>query len=155
MALLKNKKIKTEKRDLSPIAIIKILESTKPSWSELDDEFKEAYEKCIFLINRFISSKEIYLPLVDLLTTKSFTPERHYELLRNTISKQTHYFNLKAYKKNEDEEDKNTIITLLAIQKEYDLTEIEAKEHLFMIPKEEAKKISDKWKPILTLKKLI
>ena len=79
MALLKNKKIdKIVKRDLSPIAILNVLETTKPSWDDLDDEFKEAYEKCIFLINRFISSKPIYIPLVNLLTTASFNPRRHY-----------------------------------------------------------------------------
>jgi len=156
MALLKNKKIdKIVKRDLSPIAILNVLETTKPSWDDLDDEFKEAYEKCIFLINRFISSKPIYIPLVNLLTTASFNPRRHYELLRNTIAKQTHYFNLKAYKKDTEKPLKDELLKIIAIKKEYNLTEKEALDHLTMIPPEETLEIVNKWKPWVEMKKLL
>lgn len=156
MALLKNRKIeKTEKRNLSPIALINVLETTKTDWDLLDDDFKEAYTKCMFIINRFISSKEIYIPLVNLLTTSKFSPKRHYELLKYTIAKQTHYFNLKAYKKEDEKTSKNELIKILAIQKEYDLTEKEAKDHLLMIPNEEAQELADKWKPWLEMKNLI
>jgi hypothetical protein len=156
MALLKNKKIeKYKKRDLSPIAIINVLETTKPDWDSLDEDFKEAYKKCMFLINRFISSKPIYLPLVHILTTSKFSPRRHYDFLRYTIAKQTHYFNLKAYKKEDEITSKTELIKLLAIKKEYDLTEREAKDHLLMISTEEAQELANKWKPWLEMKKLI
>ncbi len=156
MALLKNKKIeKYKKRELSPIALINILETTKTDWDLLDEDFKEAYKKYIFILNRFISSKQIYIPLVNLLTTSKFSPRRHYELLKYTIARQTHYFNLKAYKKEDEKTSKNELIKLLAIKKEYNLTEKEAKDHLLMIPIEEAQQLADKWKPWLEMKKLI
>lgn len=150
MALLKNKE-KIGKKTISPIDIINVLEKGNIPWNELDEDFKEIYEKYIFLINRFISSKELFLPLLDLLTTKKFNPGRHYELLRIALAGRSYYFNLKAYKKN-DEDDKYESL-LSAIQKEYDLTKKEAKEHLMMVSKEEANKILDKWKVILSFKK--
>jgi len=55
--------------------MLSIIETTKTPWNELTEDQQKAYNP--FMINRFVSSKEIYAPaiakIVSSITTNKFT----------------------------------------------------------------------------------
>ena len=78
--------------------VVGVIELDKRPWSQLDDEFKKTYSQ--FMINRIVSSKKQYLPLIAKLSTMKLSDEQHYTFLCSLVNKQKHYFDYKSYKQN-------------------------------------------------------
>lgn len=123
--------------------VLSAIELEKQPWIELSDEFKNAYNQ--FMLNRFISSKKQYLPIIAKLSTLKLTNEQHYVFLCSLINKQKHYFDYKSYKvkKNIDENSIN------AVMKEFNVSRRTAKEYIELLGIANTDIIVNKWKDYL------
>lgn len=119
--------------------VINEIETNKTAWIDLSDDFKKAYSQ--FMLNRFISSKKVYLPLIAKLSTLKLSDEQHYNFLCSIINKQKHYFDYKAYKttKTLDPE------TLFALTNEFKLGKKDVERFLEVLTEKDVKMIVDKW----------
>lgn len=121
--------------------VLNEIEFDKKPWAELDDEFKKTYSQ--FMLNRLVSSKSQYLPIIAKLSTMGLTDEQHYMFLTSVVKRQKHYFNYKSYKVNKPVDDK----TLFAIMQEFKRGRKEALMYLDLLSVEDVKQIVNKWMP--------
>ena len=124
--------------------MLSMLETAKTPWNELTEDQQKAYNP--FMINRFVSSKEIYTPAVAQIDTLKLTPEQHYTLMCELVSN-THknYFDYKAYKKEKSSKSDKKDLLIYAISNEYEIGNREAKMYLEQIPDEVLAKLASKW----------
>lgn len=122
--------------------ILNLMESTKPSWDELTDEQKKAYSP--FMINRFVSSKKQYLPILAKVATLKLTPEQHYTLINSLLSPQKHYFDYKAYKTTKMYTDEQ----LYALRQEFKIGNKDAKRYAEFLSEVELRELTARWKPL-------
>jgi len=121
--------------------ILDMIQTKRIPWSELDEAYKKAYSQ--FMINRFISSVEMYLPILAKLSEiKQLTDEQHYTILCNTLATK-HWFTYKTYKK--EKTDKDTELLLFAISKEYEIGRREAKTYINNLTETVKDKLRSKW----------
>ena len=128
----------TEKKKNPIFEILNSICTKKYDWTELPDEFKSAYNQ--FILNRFLSSYEYLLPLLNELTTKKLTNRQHYTILYTWVKKTKHYFNYDAYKVEAVDEP-----LMVALKKEYDIGNKEAKRYNELLNDAQRKILKDKW----------
>lgn len=123
--------------------MLSMIETVKTPWKDLTEDQQKAYAP--YMINRFVSSKEIYAPAVAQIDTLKLTPEQHYALMCELVSN-THrnYFDYKAYKKSKDT-DKNFDLLIWACSKEYEIGAREAKMYLEYMKQEVKDQLIQKW----------
>ena len=123
--------------------MLSMIETVKTPWKDLTEDQQKAYAP--YMINRFVSSKEIYAPAVAQIDTLKLTPEQHYALMCELVSN-THrnYFDYKAYKKSKDT-DKNFDLLIWACSREYEIGAREAKMYLEYMKQEVKDQLIQKW----------
>lgn len=136
----------TEKeKKIGMFDVINMIEGAKIPWKDLTDDYKKSISQ--FMINRFVSSKELYLPLLDKVSTMKLSDEQYYELLCSFIdNKRKHYFDYKAYKK--DKKDDATELLVYAYTKEYECGNREAKREINKLSEEVKSKLKSKWQDV-------
>lgn len=127
--------------------VLNSIELEKQQWCELSDEFKKAYSQ--FMLNRLVSSKKQYLPIVAKLSTLKLTDEQHYTFLCSLINAQKHYFDYKAYRTKKDVNENS----IKAIMKEFNVSKRTAKAYIELLGVADTKAITDKWKDYLAVYK--
>lgn len=131
----------TEKK-IGLFDILNMIEGRKLPWSKLSDDYKNEYNQ--FIINRFVSSYEMYAPIVAELTTRKLTDEQHYLILCNFISgNYKHWFNNKAYKKEKNGDERDLLI--FATCREYEIGERGAKLYINNLKTDVKDKLCEKW----------
>ena len=131
--------------------MLSMIETVKTPWKDLTEDQQKAYAP--YMINRFVSSKEIYAPAVAQIDTLKLTPEQHYALMCELVSN-THrnYFDYKAYKKSKDT-DKNYDLLIWACSREYEIGAREAKMYLESMKQEVKDQLIQKWEESYKLQK--
>lgn len=131
--------------------MLSMIETVKTPWKDLTEDQQKAYAP--YMINRFVSSKEIYAPAVAQIDTLKLTPEQHYALMCELVSN-THrnYFDYKAYKKSKDT-DKNYDLLIWACSKEYEIGAREAKMYLESMKQEVKDQLIQKWEESYKMQK--
>lgn len=138
------KKAETEEKEKSIglFDVLGMIEGAKTPWNDLDEGYHKAYSQ--FMINRFISSKDVYLPIIEKLSTLKVTDQQHYEILCNAISgSRRHFFDYKSYKKEKVGKDEEFLI--FALSKEYEIGKREAKTYINKINESEKTYLKNKW----------
>lgn len=107
-------------------------------WEELPEECRKGYSK--FMINRFISSYEYLIPLANELSIQKLTDKQHYTILYAWVKKTKHYFNYTAYKVEKENPD-----LMIAIKKEYNIGNKEARRYNKLLNNELREKLLKKW----------
>lgn len=107
-------------------------------WEELPEGCRKGYSQ--FMINRFISSYEYLIPLANELSIQKLTDKQHYTILYTWVKKTKHYFNYTAYKVEKENPD-----LLIAIKKEYNIGNKEAKRYNKLLNNELREKLLKKW----------
>jgi hypothetical protein len=92
------------------------------------------------MINRFISSYEYLIPLANELSIQKLTDKQHYTILYTWVKKTKHYFNYTAYKVEKENPD-----LMIAIKKEYNIGNKEAKRYNKLLNNELREKLLKKW----------
>lgn len=129
----------TKEKKKNPLfEILNVIQTKEYDWAHLPDELKSKYSQ--FMINRFISSYEYLLPLVNEITTKRLTNEQHFTLLYNWVKKTKHYFNYKSYATEKEDED-----LIIALKKEYSIGSREAKRYNECLTNEQREYLKKKW----------
>ena len=128
----------TEKKKNPIFEILNSICTKKYDWTELPDEYKNAYNQ--FILNRFLSSYEYLLPLLNELTIKKLTNRQHYTILYTWVKKTKHYFNYDAYKTEAVDES-----LMVALKKEYGIGNKEAKRYNELLNDAQRKILKDKW----------
>lgn len=123
--------------------VLNSIELEKQPWVELSDEFKKTYNQ--FMLNRLVSSKTLYLPIIAKLSTIKLTDEQHYTFLCSVINKQKHYFDYKSYKVKKTVSDD----TLNAVMREFKISKRTAKEYIDLLSVADLDTITNKWKDYL------
>jgi hypothetical protein len=129
----------SEKKKNPLFEILGFICTKKYTWNEMPEEYRAVYSQ--FPLNRFLSSYEYLLPLLNELTTKKFTNEQHYMTLYTWVKKTKHYFNYDAYRV-ESNIDNDLCI---AIKKEYGIGNREAKRYNEMLNEGQRKYLKNKW----------
>jgi hypothetical protein len=129
---------------MNVIDILSLLENKQFEWNELAEDVQKSYSQ--FMINRFVSSKIQYVNVLAEVARYKMTNEQHYNLVKDLIAKQKHYFNYKAYKKAKV----NSLDDLLifAIKKELEVGKREAESYIEFLSETDIKEVKAKWKPI-------
>ena len=91
----------------------------KIDFDSSNDEQVKSYSQ--YMINRFVSMTDIYLPIVNEINQYDLPKETHYNYYKNLLPKRKHYFKYIKKKKDINLEDKK----LLCIYFECGLKEIE------------------------------
>ena len=139
---MKTSNAEPEEKKCSLYDMILIAESVKTPWNELTEEQQKLWTP--FVINRFISSREEYAPLIACIDKYNLTPEQHYTYICSLIDpRRKHYFNYKAYKTEKASDDDKMLIW--ACSKEYEIGFKEAKMYLEQMPKEVKDELKSKW----------
>lgn len=107
-------------------------------WEELPEECQKNYSQ--FMTNRFISSYEYLIPLANELSIQKLTNKQHYTILYTWVKKTKHYFNYTAYKVEKENPD-----LLIAVKKEYNIGNREAKRYIKLLNNEIKEKLLTKW----------
>jgi hypothetical protein len=129
----------SEKKRNPLFDILNIICTKEYTWETLPEEYKLAYSQ--FMINRFLSSYDYLMPLLDEVTTKHLTDEQHFTLLYTWVKHTKHYFNYNAYKiDNKVDED---LIT--SIKKEYKVGTREAKRYNEVLTEPQREYIKKRW----------
>ena len=119
--------------------VVGVIELDKRPWSQLDDEFKKTYSQ--FMINRIVSSKKQYLPLIAKLSTMKLSDEQHYTFLCSLVNKQKHYFDYKSYKQNKMLDK----LTMYALEHEFNIGCKDAMRYAEMLSAADLKALCKKW----------
>lgn len=119
--------------------VVSSIELEKLPWSQTTEEFKKTYSQ--FMINRIVSSKKQYLPIIAKLSTLKLTDEKHYEFLCSLINKQKHYFDYKSYKQNKVLDK----LTLYALEHEFNIGYKDAMRYADMLSAADLKQLCSKW----------
>lgn len=132
-----------EPKKLGLFDVLGMIEGQQLPWNELSEEFQKLYSP--YMINRFISSKEQYAPIISKIDTLKLTPEQHYTLLCQIVdNRKRHYFDYKAYKKQKVEKDENLLI--YACCHEYEIGAREAKTYINTMNDTVKEQLKTKWK---------
>ena len=129
---------------MNVIDILSLLENKQFEWNELAEDVQKSYDQ--FIINRFVSSKIQYVNVLAEVARYKMSNEQHYNLIKDLIAQQKHYFNYKAYKKEKD----NSLDDLLifALKKELEVGKREAESYIEFLSETDIKEVKAKWKPI-------
>lgn len=139
--MISNTEDKDEKKP-TMFDMLNIIETTKTPWNELTEDQQKVWNP--YMVNRFISSKEIYLPIIAELDTLTLTPEQHYTLVCQFVSNNhKHYFDYKSYKKEKVATSDELLI--YACSKEYEISKKEAKMYLENMKSEAKVQLKTKW----------
>lgn len=128
----------SEKKKNPIFEILSSICTKKYDWANLPDEYKSAYNQ--FILNRFLSSYEYLLPLINELTIKKLTNQQHYTILYTWVKKTKHYFNYEAYKTEAMDQD-----LIVALKKEYDIGNKEAKRYNELLNDAQRNILKTKW----------
>ena len=128
----------SEKKKNPIFEILSSICTKKYDWANLPDEYKSAYNQ--FILNRFLSSYEYLLPLINELTIKKLTNQQHYTILYTWVKKTKHYFNYEAYKTETTDQD-----LIVALKKEYDIGNKEAKRYNELLNDAQRNILKTKW----------
>lgn len=127
-----------EKKKSPLFELLNFICTKQYTWEDLPYEYKQGYSQ--FMINRFMSSYEYLLPLLNELTTKQLSNEQHYKILYEWVKKTKHYFNYNAYKV--EKIDPNLLISL---KKEYNIGTKEAKRYNELLNDSQREFLINKW----------
>lgn len=127
-----------EKKKNPLFEILNYICTKQYTWAELPDECKRTYTQ--FVINRYLSSYEYLLPLLNEITISTLTDEQHYTLLYTWVKHTKHYFNWDAYKV--EKMDPNLLISL---KKEFKIGNKEAMRYNELLTNEQREIILNKW----------
>jgi len=143
----------TEEEKVKSVGLFDILgmiEGEKIEWKLLPAEFHKAYSQ--FMVNRFISSKDVYVNIAEKLSTMRISDEHHYTIVCAVVmGNRKHYFNYKSYKKEKVSKEEGLLI--FALSKEYEIGKREAKTYINTISTEERNRLLIKWKDLYDLEK--
>lgn len=140
---MKTSNVEPEEKKYSLYDMILIAESVKTPWQDLTEEQQKLWTP--FVINRFISSREEYAPLIAMVEKYKLTPEQHYTFICSLIDgSRKHYFNYKAYKTDKATDDEKLLIW--ACSKEYEIGAREAKMYLADMTDDVKDTLKAKWK---------
>ena len=128
----------TEKKKNPIFEILSSICTKKYDWTNLPDEYKSAYNQ--FILNRFLSSYEYLLPLINELTIQKLTNQQHYTILYTWVKKTKHYFNYDAYKTEATDQD-----LIVALKKEYNIGNKEAKRYNELLNDAQRNILKTKW----------
>jgi hypothetical protein len=128
----------TEKKKNPIFEILSSICTKKYDWTNLPDEYKSAYNQ--FILNRFLSSYEYLLPLINELTIQKLTNQQHYTVLYTWVKKTKHYFNYEAYKTEAVDQD-----LIIALKKEYNIGTKEAKRYNELLNDAQRNILKTKW----------
>ena len=128
----------TEKKKNPIFEILGSICTKKYDWVNLPDEYKSAYNQ--FILNRFLSSYEYLLPLINELTIQKLTNQQHYTVLYTWVKKTKHYFNYDAYKTEAVDQD-----LIIALKKEYNIGTKEAKRYNELLNDAQRNILKTKW----------
>lgn len=128
----------SEKKKNPIFEILSSICTKKYDWTNLPDEYKSTYNQ--FILNRFLSSYEYLLPLINELTIKKLTNQQHYTILYTWVKKTKHYFNYEAYKTEATDQD-----LIVALKKEYDIGNKEAKRYNELLNDAQRNILKTKW----------
>ncbi len=120
--------------------VLNSIEFDKKPWAELDDDFKKAYSQ--FMLNRLISSKKQYLPIIAKLSTMKLSDDKHYAFLCSLINKQKHYFDYKSYKQNKLLD----ALTVYSLEHEFEIGYKDAMRYADILTDNDLKLLCKKWK---------
>lgn len=109
-----------------------------PTWNSLPEEYRNGYSQ--FMINRFMSSQEALLPILDIVSAMRLSNAEHYEILINAVPQRRTYFKYEAYKKLEEDKE-----LLMAIEKEFEVGLREARIYERELNAQAKKDIKEKW----------
>ena len=123
--------------------MLNMIEGDKIPWNELPENLKAAYNP--FIINRFVSSKQFYLPILSIITTLNLTPEEHYTLLCSFVSKQKHYF---SYKKIYPKAKIVDELMVYSLMREYEISRKDVISYIDLLSETELKELCKKWKDV-------
>ena len=107
-------------------------------WEKLPEDCRKNYSQ--FMLNRFLSSYEYLIPLVNELSIQKLSNKQHYTVLYTWVKKTKHYFNYSAYKTEKENPD-----LMMAVKKEYNIGNREAKRYLKLLNNELREKLLTKW----------
>lgn len=139
---VKTQKTEETEKSIGLFDVLDMIQTKRTPWDQLDEGYKKAYSQ--FMINRFISSNEMYLPILAKLTEiKQLTDEQHYMILCNTLSPTKHWFNYKTYKKEKVEKDMELLI--FACCKEYEIGKREARMYINNLTETVKEQLCSKW----------
>ena len=127
--------------------VLDMIQTKRIPWNELDEGYKKAYSQ--FMINRFISSVEMYVPVLAKLSEMRLTDEQHYTILCNTLVSK-HWFNYKTYKKEKAEKDMDLLV--FAVSKEYEVGAREAKTYINNLTETVKDQLRAKWSDLYNSK---
>ena len=128
----------SEKKKNPIFEILASICTKKYDWTNLPDEYKSAYNQ--FILNRFLSSYEYLLPLINELTIQKLTNQQHYTILYTWVKKTKHYFNYDAYKTEATDQD-----LIVALKKEYNIGNKEAKRYNELLNDAQRNILKTKW----------
>lgn len=131
---------------MNVIDILSLLENKQFEWNELAEDVQKSYNQ--FMINRFVSSKIQYVNVLAEVARYKMTNEQHYNLVKDLIAKQKHYFNYKAYKKAKAKDNSTDDLLIFAIKKELEVGKREAESYIEFLSETDIKEVKAKWKPI-------
>lgn len=140
---MKTSNVEPEEKKCSLYDMILIAESVKTPWKDLTEEQQKLWTP--YVINRFISSRDEYAPLIAMVEKYKLTPEQHYTFICSLIDgRRKHYFNYKAYKTDKATDDEKLLIW--ACSKEYEIGAREAKMYLADMKDDVKNDLKSKWK---------
>ncbi len=112
---------------------LKCLTETKEDLDFCNDEISKNYQP--YMINRFVSMAEIYLPFVVEANKYDLPKETHYNFFKEILPKRKQYFSYLKKKKDIDLEDKKYIADYFQVSLR------EAEEYCNIMKDEEIKEI--------------
>jgi len=118
---------------------LKRMTSEKGDWDSKDETFGKGYDK--YMINRFISMVELFVPLVNEVNKYPDMPKKaHYEYFLNLLPQNNIYFNyIKKPKEDMKEE-------LQLIMRYYECSKKEAEEYIQLLDDKQIKNVVNKFK---------
>lgn len=114
----------------------------KIAWEDLTDAERGAMNQ--YLILKWLSSYEEYLPIFNFVSQMELDDKMFYTLMCETLRRRKHYFNSKIYKKIEEDEE-----LLRSIMHEYHYTIKKAREYAEDLDPEEEQYIRNRWRDIV------
>lgn len=133
-----------KKKKKSPLfSLIDHMSGDKCPWEQLTDDERNAMNQ--WLILRWLSTYEEYVPIFAIISTMEFTDKDFYELMCVTLKRQKHYFTSKIYKKIEEPDE----ILMHCIMKEYFYTVEKARDYMEDLDQSEIDYLKRRWGDIV------
>ncbi len=124
---------------LTPFSFLKGMTETKAVFDFSLNEVKTAYKQ--FLLNRYLSSIRIFIPLVVVVNRMGVIPdEMHYEFFKSKLPERKFYFKYLSRKKELNEHE------IVCISDYYEISRREAKIYLEILNTNQIKEITNKFK---------